>query len=265
MWNDVVDLREFYESRTGQVARHMIRQRLRGFWPDVSGEVVLGLGFATPYLRQFKNKAERVISLMPAAQGVVHWPPEGPNAVGLVDETELPLPDYSVDKVLLVHCVENGDYLRDMMQEVWRVMKGEARLLVVVPNRRGLWARKERTPFGCGYPFSPSQISRLLRENNFTPLRNGRALYVPPTKSGWVLRSAAAWERMGRRFAPHFAGVNVIEASKQVYAGTAIRVDQRRRRGVVVRLPKPQPALGQVLPRALTCKPLMVKEATPEE
>ncbi len=243
----------------------MISQRLRNFWPDVSGEVVLGLGFATPYLRQFTSKAERVISLMPAAQGVVHWPPEGPNAVGLVDETELPLPDYSVDRVLLVHCVENGDYLRDMMQEVWRVMKGEARLLVVVPNRRGLWARLERTPFGCGYPFSPAQISRLLRDNNFTPLRTGRALYLPPTKSSWLLRSAAAWERIGRRWVPHFAGVNVIEASKQVYAGTAVRAEPHRHRGAVVRFPRPQPALGSVLRQTWQTKPLPVNKAVRQD
>jgi len=50
MWNDVVDLRDFYRSALGQVARLMIRRRIQAFWPDTRGLRVLGLGFATPYL-----------------------------------------------------------------------------------------------------------------------------------------------------------------------------------------------------------------------
>ena len=103
MYTDVVDLRDFYETRRGQVARHMIRRTVRALWPDLRGLRVLGLGYATPYLRQFRDEAERVIACMPASQGVLHWPLEGPWAVALTEETELPLPDYSVDRVLLVH------------------------------------------------------------------------------------------------------------------------------------------------------------------
>ena len=38
MWSDVVDLRDFYESRLGQVARHLLRRRIRQTWPDLRGE-----------------------------------------------------------------------------------------------------------------------------------------------------------------------------------------------------------------------------------
>jgi SAM-dependent methyltransferase len=238
MRTDVVDLREFYETRTGQVARHMVRRAIRSLWPDVRGQVVLGFGFATPYLRQFSDQAERVIACMPATQGVIHWPPEGPYVVSLVEETELPLPNYSVDRVLLVHAVESSDYLPAMLQEVWRVLTGEGRLLVVVPNRRGLWARFERTPFGHGHPYSPAQLSRLLRDNMFTPTRNEQVLFVPPTRSRALLRSAAAWERIGRRFTPHFAGVNIVEASKQVYGAMPVAAGERRRRPAIVPLPQ---------------------------
>ena len=58
MWTDAVDLRDFYASSLGQVARRMIRRRLRALWPDVSGESVLGLGYATPYLNGFRGQAE---------------------------------------------------------------------------------------------------------------------------------------------------------------------------------------------------------------
>src|SRR3546814_4031807 len=65
----------------------------------------------------------------------------------------------------------------------------------VVPNRRGLWARSDRTPLGWGHPYSAAQLSRVLRDNMFTPTRTQRALYVPPIGNYTFLRSAPAWER----------------------------------------------------------------------
>ncbi|MEQ9606309.1 MAG: methyltransferase domain-containing protein, partial [Kiloniellaceae bacterium] len=234
-----VDLREFYESRRGQVARHMVRRAVRSVWPDVKGQRLLGLGFATPYLRQFMSEAERVLAFMPASQGVMHWPQEGPGLVSLVEETDLPLPDYSVDRVLLVHGLENADSLRGQLREIWRVLTGDGRILVVVPNRRGIWSRSDRTPLGWGHPYSAAQLSRALRDNMFTPTRTERALYVPPIANYTFLRSAPAWERMGARFFPTFSGVVMIEAGKQLYAGSVKPAKQRRlRRPVVVSLPQ---------------------------
>jgi SAM-dependent methyltransferase len=237
MWSDVVDLKDFYESHLGQVAQHTIRRALRSIWPNLRGQSLLGLGFATPYLRQFRGEAERVIACMPAGQGVLHWPREGPGAVTLAEETLLPLPDYSVDRVLLVHGLESSEYLRGMLHEIWRVLTGDGRLLVVVPNRRGIWARFDRTPFGWGHPYSRPQLSRLLRDNLFTPTVSERALYVPPTRWRWLLRSSVAWERLGRRWFPTFSGVILVEAGKQLYAASPVREQPRRSRPVVVPLP----------------------------
>ncbi|HEY9550131.1 MAG TPA: methyltransferase domain-containing protein [Kiloniellaceae bacterium] len=239
MWHDVVDLREFYETRRGQVARHMVRRAVRSVWPDVTGQRLVGLGFAAPYLRQFMGEAERVLAFMPASQGVMHWPPDGAGLVSLVEETDLPLPDYSVDRVLLAHGLENADSLRGLLREIWRVLTGDGRLLVVVPNRRGIWARSDRTPLGWGHPYSAAQLSRVLRDNMFTPARTERALYVPPIANYTFLRSAAAWERVGARFFPTFSGVVMIESGKQPYAGSAKPAKQRRfARPVVVFLPQ---------------------------
>jgi SAM-dependent methyltransferase len=229
MYVDVVDLRDFYETRLGQVARRMIRRRIRLIWPDLRGMRLLGLGYATPYLRLFRDEAERSIAVMPSSQGVLSWPREGPNAVALADEGELPLQDYSIDRVLLVHGLEYSQQVRPLLKEIWRVMAGGGRLVVVTPNRRGIWARIDRTPFGQGHPYTPSQLSRVLREADFTPERVSTALFVPPNGSRMMLRSAAAIEQIGERWFTTFAGVSVVEASKQIYAKPALKRRESRR------------------------------------
>ena len=237
MYNDVIDLRDFYATSLGQVARRMIRRRLRAMWPDLTGMRLLGLGYATPFLRPFLGEAERVLSFMPAGQGVLAWPPEGPNVVALADEAELPLADYSIDRILLVHAIEGSEQVRPLLKEAWRVLAGGGRLLVVVPNRRGIWARLDRTPFGHGHPYTPGQLSRLLRDEQFTPERSAAALYVPPARSRMVLRSAPVWEKVGERWFTRFAGVAIIEASKQIYARPTPKKARRQRVYVPVARP----------------------------
>ncbi len=229
MWTDAVDLRDFYATTLGAQARRMIRRRIRAIWPDTKGHNVLGLGYATPFLGPFRSEAARVMAAMPASQGVLHWPAEGNGLTTLVEEDVLPFADLSMDRVLLVHALESAEQIRPMMREVWRVLSGSGRLLVVVPSRSGLWCRFERTPFGHGLPYTPGQISRLLRETMFTPLETYSALFVPPTRSRMVLSSAPAWEEIGQRWFPAFAGVIVIEATKQIYAGHTQVAAQRRR------------------------------------
>jgi SAM-dependent methyltransferase len=199
MYSDVIDLRDFYATSLGQVAQRMLRRRIRQVWPDVTGLRVMGLGYAIPYLRQFMSEAERVVACMPAAQGVLHWPRDGLNVAGLVEEGELPLQDFSIDRVLLVHALECSEQVRPMLAEVWRVLAGGGRVLIAVPNRRGIWARLDRTPFGAGHPYTTNQLSRLLREAAFTPVRSVNALYVPPTPSRMILSAAGAWESIGER------------------------------------------------------------------
>lgn len=228
MWTDVVDLREFYETSLGQMACRVIRRRIREIWPDLRGLKLLGIGYATPYLRGFRAEAERVLALMPAAQGVLHWPPEGPGRTALADEAELPFPDNSIDRILVVHALESTEQVRAMLREIWRVLAENGRLLVIVPNRRGIWARFDRTPFGHGHPYTPAQLTRLLRDNMFTPVVGESALFIPPSDSRMLLATAAAWEQLGGRIFQTFAGVVVAEAVKQVYAATPIRETKRR-------------------------------------
>src|SRR5271168_567934 len=234
---DVVDLRSFYGQRLGVVARRFIGRGVRSRWTDTRGLRVLGIGYPTPYLCLFREEAERCLAVMPASQGVVRWPSSRPSLAALVEEDEFPLTDSAVDRVLLVHALEMSVDPAELLREAWRVLAAGGRLLAVVPNRRGLWARMDTTPFGQGRPYSRTQITQLLRDTWFTPTGWGEALYVPPVARGWFLRSAVAWERTGSTLSAPFAGVHIVEATKQVYRAIPARREKRRL------VPALQPAL----------------------
>src|SRR5881394_533504 len=220
---DVIDLSDFYSQRLGIVARRLINRGIHARWPHAQGQRVLGLGYPTPYLGLFREDSERCIAFMPAAQGVLKWPTAKPALATLVDEFSLPLPDAAVDRVLLVHALEMSDDPEGLLREVWRVLAPSGRLMAIIPNRRGVWTRTDNTPFGHGRPYSRSQITHLLREAWFTPTAWSAALYLPPIAHNWFLRSAVAWERAGATISAPFAGVHIVEATKQVYRAIPVR------------------------------------------
>jgi SAM-dependent methyltransferase len=218
MYTDVVDLREFYLSPLGQTVRRLLRARLSSVWPQLRGEKVLALGYGTPLLRPLLEEAGAVMAMMPAAQGVAYWPREGPNLSCLVDVDNLPLPDNSIDRVILMHALEGAASPQNILREIWRVLKSGGRVLTIVPNRRGLWAHSDRTPFGSGQPYSAFQIKDTLRDQGFLVDRMWRSLYLPPSQSRLMLSLADILEKYGEKLFPGFGGVLLLEAGKQLYA-----------------------------------------------
>src|SRR5262249_37066790 len=147
---DVIDLRDFYSQRLGIVARQLINRAVKQRWPSAEGQRVLGIGYPTPYLGLFREDSERCIAFMPAAQGVLKWPTARPTLAALVDEFSLPLPEAAFDRILLVHALEMSDDPEGLLREVWRVLAPSGRMMAVIPNRRGGWARTGQTPFRPG-------------------------------------------------------------------------------------------------------------------
>ena len=240
MNSDIVDLRAFYASLLGRLAERSITMALSSVWANSPRERLVGLGYTLPWLERFGTDAERVFSFMPATQGAVNWPVGGPSATALVFDEELPLVDSSIDRMLLVHSLEHAENPRETLKEIWRVLSPAGKVLIVAPNRRGMWARFEHTPFGTGRPFSRGQLNELLRETNFTPSAWADALFFPPSKRRFMMRFHNLMERGGRRFWPIFSGVIVVEAQKRLYQG--LPVAQRASRRVFVPVLAPQAA-----------------------
>jgi len=222
MWPDVIALRDFYATHLGHVVRRMIRRRVRELWPDIKRSNMIALGYPTPLLKYYREEASRLMALMPAEQGALSWSGKTPNIVVLTEETQLPLADKSVDFALVIHALEYTSSPKEMIREIWRVLADGGRLILIVPNRTSIWARTEKTPFGLGRSYSLSQLNKFLKENTFVPLQAEYALYIPPTQSRVSLSTASAWEKIGHKWFRNLSGVLIVEATKQIYAGSGV-------------------------------------------
>ena len=257
MRTDVTDLRDFYHTPLGVVARRLLSQKIRSRWPRPvrlsaeelahdsasggnpghsaapavarpqplapRGPVIMGFGFASPFLGSFRGEASRICALMPEGQGALIWPTAERNMSVLVEEQYLPLPDACVDRMLIVHGLEVAEKPATLLREIWRVMTPYGRLIIIVPNRSGIWARTDRTPFGQGRPYSRGQLDQQLRDAMFTPNDWDSALYLPPINRGLVVRSANTIERVGMSVSRRFAGVIIVEATKELIAPVGTR------------------------------------------
>lgn len=242
---DVCALRDFYETdHLGALAKRRLQTAMRDVWPNVRGMAVAGYGFAAPILPPLRLEAERVMALMPAQQGAISWPRASACLTALVEPYDWPLRANGLDRLILAHALENVGQPDRLLDECWRTLAPEGRLLAIVPNRTGLWSRAEGTPFGVGRPYSPGQLEHFLTEHGFSVLRNEGALYFPPSHRRYWLNAGSLVERIGRRLDwRRLAGVLVVEAIKRVGAPRpGLKV--RARAPIKVAGPVPQPASG---------------------
>ena len=146
---DVVDLRKFYyRTKLGRIVQRALRDHVVRLFGDTKGQMVLGYGFAAPMLRPFLASARRVICLMPGQQGVMPWPEGELNRSVLAPEVSWPVATGKVDKMVVLHGLETSDDQSGLLDEIWRVLGPGGRVLFIVPNRSGVWARSDSTPFG---------------------------------------------------------------------------------------------------------------------
>ena len=220
---DVIDLRSFYSSSLGEVARRVVHKIVRQRFNNCTGYSILGVGYATPYLEIFREEAVRVLAFMPAEQGVMNWPSSGASSSALVETTAMPLPNSCIDRALIVHALEITEHPHELLSEIWRILTPGGRVIVIVPCRAGLWARLDRTPFGHGRPYSRGQLAELMRETLFSPVYWAEALYIPPFQRRTWLHAAAFAEEIGRALSLPWGGVLVVEAIKLLYLPVGAR------------------------------------------
>lgn len=219
---DVIELKEFYSgTELGKITKKLINKVLDEKINTDIGSLTIGFGFACPFLEnKIKDSGNKnFLLLMPSEQGVVSWPKKSKSITALVDEVSWPVNTAAADVILISHGLEVSDNQDLLLQEVLRVLKDSGKLVILVPNRTGFWARSDSTPFGYGKPYSISQLIALLRKNQFQIDCITPSLYGFPAKKGYGLKSLLLWEKVGKKLNSFFlGGLLVVEARKDVYA-----------------------------------------------
>ncbi|OSM05009.1 class I SAM-dependent methyltransferase [Magnetofaba australis] len=223
---DAISLQSWYATPQGLLANRFIGESIDRLLGERRLDAMLGMGYPHPYLERWAPRCESILVASPAEMGAARWPARAANRNILMRPDALPYPDESFSWVALTHLLEGVNGPKPVLREIWRVLKPGGRILVVAPNRGGLWARRDNNPFGWGRPFSPAQLRQQLEEALFIPKQAAFALFMPPLFGRrwerWE-RWGAAWEKAGERWFAPTGGVIVCEAEKVVYAMTALR------------------------------------------
>jgi hypothetical protein len=209
----------FYQSPLGFWSSFFILQKIQGFWPSIAADKTLaGVGLTTPFLQYYASKDFRPINVTLPCHGLSYAAAFEQCAAVVSEESLLCLASESVDYLLIIHGLEFFSQTRDTFREIWRVLKPQGRILVITPNRRGLWSHAESTPFGQGQPYSMTQLQTILKDNLLIPVRTQRCLYMPPVQSKLALKFSPYIEKFGSLCLQKFSGLVLVEAVKELYA-----------------------------------------------
>ena len=231
---DILELAEFYAGSNGARACVQIVHKIDAAWPDPKEEPVLGYGYVLPYADALWPNATWHLC-MPAQQGVlVETRPNGVRSA-LVDESLLPLRDGALGRAIIIHGLEAANHSDALLGEIWRVLVPNGRAMFVVPNRTGMWARRDANPFGAGRPFSRRQLKRQLQAAGFSIASIRPALMLPPFLPKFMVRALAPIERVLEALLPQIGGVWVVDIVKQVPAPIRAKRRQNVAMGASVR------------------------------
>ncbi|MBE1236187.1 methyltransferase domain-containing protein [Phaeovibrio sulfidiphilus] len=203
------------------MAGALITEVLQDFWGEARSCRVASVGLPLPVCGLTFGSACGELNLCPREMGLPSGMGGGPSRCASVEVDALPLPDRSIDRLVLFHVLEYADSPRDVLRECWRVLCDSGSLVVIVPNRLGLWATLSDSPYARGRPLTSTELERLVRASLFEPRRTRHFLYCPPRG---VPASCAPWvERIGLQFGGRFGGLMAVECHKEMAMPVFVR------------------------------------------
>lgn len=221
-------LNSFYDGKFGRLASKFIAKQLEQNWHNLQGLEILGYGYTRSILEYIANgnpkpnEPRRIIDYNFTKATPENYflsdtfCPYGKNLTLIGEEANLPFPEASFDRIIVAHALEEAENPNRTLRELWRILRPEGKIVFIVPNRRGILAQIESTPFGQGRPYSKSQLSELLNASMFSITYAKRFLYTPPIKLILNDKSSNLIELLGENIMPHIGGLLFIEATKKI-------------------------------------------------
>ncbi|MBN8648286.1 MAG: methyltransferase domain-containing protein [Caulobacterales bacterium] len=217
----IKDFAKFYQSDLGKMVAELICEYTKACWidkpqKDLSNEDILGYGFSPPIISRLEINSTRKINYVlqnEITEDALHL---AENNWVIGEETRTPFQDGQFEKILCLSGLEESENPVRTLRELWRILSPEGSLILIVPNRRGVWARFDNSPFGQGRPFSRTQLLNLISESLFEVEIARRILYAPPINHSIINKTCMNFEKMGEALWPTFGGLLFFELKKRV-------------------------------------------------
>ena len=211
--SEIANLDQFYHSPAGRLVSYLLRRQLQS---KLSLEADIDrLGFGYPFMLMPKSNLP---VLVPSEMGALAYGAPMNILTSSVHSHAWPIASESMNQIIMCHGLEYCFDGAACLSEANRVLASAGELFLIVPNRRSLWVRDDKTPLGHGRPFSKGQITKLLTKTGFEINEVRRALFLPPAFTNLPLRLAQTIDRLGSYSWALFGGVIIIRATKLRYA-----------------------------------------------
>lgn len=212
---EVAHLDGFYHSKTGHVVAHFLRKQIQ---PDLKLDTPRErLAFGYPFICLPQDCPP---VLIPSEMGALCYGALDDVKTASISSHSWPIASDAIDQLIICHGLEYCNDIPACLSEANRVLASTGELFLIVPNRRSLWVRDDKTPLGHGRPFSKGQMTKLLIKSGFEIQEVRRALFVPPFLINAPFRLARAIDKFGQYLWRLFGGVIIVRATKRRYATT---------------------------------------------
>lgn len=226
---NAASLSRFYQTPLGRELAGALAEGIARYKMPSQSDSALGFGYTAPFFTRFAENAAQRFAFMPAAIAPSAVEPPAPKqaakktgktaagAQRLGAERRFPLSDNSIDCILAVHALEFSPDAQAQLAELWRVLAANGRLILAVPNRRGLWARSETMPFGQGQPYSRGQLAEMLSQTGFEFSEIDEIGHFLPHKNHRLTLLSKLYSKIARHCCAYFGAVLLVEAKKRLY------------------------------------------------
>ena len=178
---DVTDTDNYYRTPEGVLVADILAADLNHQYSSgrmrtlADTEDQLAVGY--PFPLYFPDQPLPPVFML-AETGVLAWIRGKDVITACVDSESFPCATEVFEQVFVSHALEYVANKAGFLAETWRCLKGEGKLVMIVPHRRSLWALSDKTPFGQGTPFSRRQLKFILEQAGFEQIQIKHSLYA---------------------------------------------------------------------------------------
>ena len=218
---DVTDTDNYYRTPEGVLVADILAADLNHQYSSgrmrtlADTEDQLAVGY--PFPLYFPDQPLPPVFML-AETGVLAWIRGKDVITACVDSESFPCATDVFEQVFVSHALEYVANKAGFLAEIWRCLKGEGKLVMIVPHRRSLWALSDKTPFGQGTPFSRRQLKLILEQAGFEQIQIKHSLYMPPFGTRLPVAMRRRFHMIGRIGWAMFGGVLIASAKKRLYS-----------------------------------------------